>query len=126
MMNAQTFTKAQKREIRRLAGLAYKREMSSAAAALEEDFKRWRRGELDVFELNEQIHKHHDGISRELYKQYAMGDPGCAVALAVRRGFLTDKDVPADIMSSIGGMVEFFKEFTAEKCRVDDLKRAGA
>ncbi len=115
MMNAPTFTKSQKREIRRLAGIAYEREMSAAAAALEEEFKRWRRGELDVFALNEQIHKFHNGISRDLYKQYAMGDPDCAVALAVRRGFLTDQEVPAEIMSSIGGMVEFFKEFAADK-----------
>jgi hypothetical protein len=115
MMNALTFTKSQKREIRRLAGIAYEREMSAAAAALEEEFKRWRRGELDVFALNEQIHKFHNGISRDLYKQYAMGDPDCAVALAVRRGVLTDQEVPAEIMSGIGGMVEFFKEYAADK-----------
>ena len=115
MMNARTFTKAQKREIRRLAGLAYERELFAAAAALEEDFKRWRRGELDVFALNEQIHKYHNGVSRELYKLYAMGDPGLSVAIAARRGVLQEKEVMPDIADCIGCLAEIFKEVAAEK-----------
>jgi hypothetical protein len=67
-MSARPFTKAQRREVRRLTGLAHERELSTAAGRLQSEFDRWRRGEIDVFILNECIHKFHDGTSRELYK----------------------------------------------------------
>jgi hypothetical protein len=108
-MNAGSLTKAQRREVRRLAGSAYKRELSAAAAALEEKFNRWRRGELDVFALNEQIHKYHDGVSRDLYQRYVLGEPQWAVADAVRRGILQEQEVVPEIMSCLGGLIEFFK-----------------
>jgi hypothetical protein len=43
------------------------------------DFDRWERGELDAFELKDQIHTFHQGAARELYARFAMnwrGMPG--------------------------------------------------
>jgi hypothetical protein len=110
VMNAQTLTKAQKRELRRLAATAHERELAVAVTALENEFNRWRRGEMDVFALNEQIHKYHDGVSRELYKRYVLGEPQWAVAFAVRRGVLQEKELTREMLSYIGGLVEFFVE----------------
>ena len=61
-MGLRSFSKAQKREVRRLAGLAHERELAAAVDNLRAQFERWRAGEFDVFELNERIHQFHDGI----------------------------------------------------------------
>ena len=66
MQNA-LLTKSQKRELRRLAGLAHERELSAAAQELAVSFDAWRSGKIDVFTLNEAIHGYHHGISREIY-----------------------------------------------------------
>ncbi len=45
------FTKSEKRELRRLAGEAYKAEMEKEVAQLEVAFKTWRDGKITVFDL---------------------------------------------------------------------------
>lgn len=109
-MNAASLTKAQRREVRRLTGLAHERELAAAARALDESFAQWRDGLMDVFALNQAIHQYHDGISRELYKRYVLGEPQWAVADAVRRGILHEQEVTPEILRCLGGLIEFFKE----------------
>lgn len=105
-MNMDSFTKEQRRELRRLAGLAHERELSTAAGSLEGEFGRWRRGEIDVFQLNEHIHKFHDGVSRELYKAYAMGRPELGVAVAIGRGVLKESEVDPAVLERLRGLIE--------------------
>jgi len=104
-MSMDSFTKGHRREIRRLAGLAHERELSTAAGSLESEFGRWRRGEIDVFELNEHIHKFHDGVSRELYKAYAMGRLEFSVAGAIARGVLQESEVDPAILEGLRGLI---------------------
>jgi hypothetical protein len=52
-MSTRSFSKAERREIRRLAGVAHERELSNAAADLQARFADWREGRIDVFALNE-------------------------------------------------------------------------
>jgi hypothetical protein len=100
------FTKAQQREIRRLAGLAHERDLSSAAGQLQSEFDRWRRGEIDVFVLNDSIHKFHDGISRELHKRYVMGEAEWSVASAIARQVLKESDVDRSILEGLRSVIE--------------------
>jgi hypothetical protein len=69
-MAADPNTKANKRKLRELAGMAYRRELGAELSKLEEEFARWRSGEIDPFELSDRIHRFHDGISRDLYVLY--------------------------------------------------------
>ncbi len=46
-------TKAQRRQLRELGGMAYERDLSSHLATLESEFVRWRAGEIDAFVLAE-------------------------------------------------------------------------
>jgi len=49
--------------------------------------------------LNEEIHLYHNGVSRELYKQYATGDPDMAVLLALKEGTLKFEELNEDCRS---------------------------
>jgi hypothetical protein len=66
------FTKSEKRELRRLAGEAYKAEMEKELAKLEAEFKIWREGKISVFDLDEQIHVYYSGPRKQQYGFYQM------------------------------------------------------
>ena len=92
-MAAQDISKAQKRELRRIVALAHERELTRALTALETHHARWRNNEIDVFELNEEIHKFHDGISRELYKIYVLGEPHWGAARGLANGVIEESEI---------------------------------
>jgi len=48
-------TKAQRRRLRELGGIAYERDLSGELAKLESEFKRWRGGQISPFELSDTI-----------------------------------------------------------------------
>jgi hypothetical protein len=103
---SQELTKAQKRRLRDLAGLAYGRELAAASEALLGEFHRWNNKEIDVFELNEKIHEFHNGISRALYGRYVGMDPKFGVAHAIQSGVLKRVEIDDDIFALVSGMVE--------------------
>jgi len=89
-------TKKQKKHIREIAGVAYEREMAAALDTLLAVFQKWKKGTANPFDVNEAIHKYHDGRSRDLYKQYVMGDADMAVMLALARGALKIEELNED------------------------------
>ncbi len=107
-------TKAQRRHIRDLAVIAHGRELGAALDALNNQFKKWQSGELDPWELNEEIHQHHNGIARELYKAYVMGDAFHAVGAAVVDGILELDEVREDCRPAVEGYARGFKRYVAE------------
>jgi hypothetical protein len=113
-MNAKSLSKAERRELRQLVELAHDRELSSAAADLMARFADWRAGKMNVFELNEQIHRYHDGPSRDLYKTYVIGKARWSVASAIARGVLKESEVSPVILESLRGATELFREMEAE------------
>ena len=105
-MSARPLTKAQMKAVRKLSGIAYERELAKAAGDLREQFEAWRRGEIDVFELNERIHQFHDGISRDLYKQYAMAEAGWNLAGAIRNDVIKESEVDPLILENLRGLID--------------------
>lgn len=103
-------TKAQRREVRRLAGVVYERELAAALGQLESAFGRWHRGEIDAFALNDEIHRFHDGASKDLWKQYALGEAGFGLAAAIARGILKETEVNTAILKNLGGLIAFARE----------------
>jgi len=91
--------------LRQFAGIAYERELSAAAQALQHEFSRWTSGAIDVFALNEKIHEFHQGISRELYSRYAVMDAAFAVASALRRGVIIRAEMGEPAYLSVEGIV---------------------
>ena len=60
------FTKAQRKKLRQLAGVAWDRELDQELEELYQQFLNWRNKKIDGFELNQLIHDHH----RALRKRY--------------------------------------------------------
>ena len=91
-------TKPQKRELRRLIGLAHDRELSTALNALEEQFRRWRSGEIGPHDLNDAIHAFHQGPSRQLWVRYSDGLDDMALAFAVKHGIVAEHEIEPDLL----------------------------
>jgi hypothetical protein len=94
--------------------LAHERELSTAAGQLQSEFDRWRRGEIDVYVLNDHIHKFHDGVSRELYKRYAMGEAEWGVASAIAREVLNESEIDRSILEGLRSMIEWGRQTRQE------------
>jgi len=103
-------TKANRRKLRELAAVAHERELGAELAKVEQDFARWRRGEINPFELNHRIHRFHDGISREVYTTYRDIHPIQMVARAVANRILDRTEIPPDILASLEPSISFFEE----------------
>lgn len=108
-----TTPKATRKKLRALTQVAYERELSRALAALETEFKHWREGQLDAFELSQRVHTFHDGAARDLYKLYVLGEPELAVARALELGFVSEAETDADVLEAVARLRAFLRERSA-------------
>ena len=87
----------------------------------------WRAGEIDVWELNERIHKYHNGAAEELYKQYNVRWTDLVVALALQRGVLRQEEVPPEVWPYLQRQLSFLRiagRPRAGRARPDSGERA--
>lgn len=92
-------TEAHKRELGRIAGLAYERELAAALSALEQYFRRWRAGEIKSHDVSDAIEAFHQGKTRKLWSQYYNGGDNYLVAVAaVGTGIVKREEVAADLL----------------------------
>ncbi len=104
-----SYTKSQMRQLRRLADLAYDRELSTALNELEAEFARWHAGEIVPLELSDLIHRFHDGIARDLWKEHTHVRPPQIVARAVATAVLAESDVGPALMPLLKMSIEFYR-----------------
>ncbi|MFC1806886.1 hypothetical protein ACFL0T_00760 [Candidatus Omnitrophota bacterium] len=102
------FTKAEKKELKKLTGLAYERELKSALDDLNEKFKNWKLGGMTPFDLTDEIHNFHNGISRDLWKFYNMWEAHVAVARALAQGILERKEMKDAIFQKTEKLMHSF------------------
>lgn len=100
-MDKNRFTKSERKELRRLAGLSYERELANALESLEEDFKRWRKNKITVFEMNEIIHKFHNGIARDLWSFYTTRHTELNVKHAITEGIILETEISPGILEKL-------------------------
>ncbi len=98
-----------KQLIRELGSIAYEHELVALLEHLEQDFKKWRGGEMESVDLAERIHVFHDKTSRELYKRYWMGELDFAVAYAIVENILRADEVDARVMQALAPQIAFAK-----------------
>ena len=87
------YPKSIRAEFRDLVGKAHERELGQALEALEAHFERWHEGEISPWDLNELIHQHHHGPSREIYNRYGDSTPADLVCYAIHRGLLQPEEL---------------------------------
>ena len=93
------WSKKQRRELRELQGLAWERELSAVLEDLEGDFCSWRNGHISPFELNDRIHRFHNGRSRELFKSYSGSLDTFWLEAVVARGVIEESEVSEDLLA---------------------------
>jgi len=100
-------SKRLKRLVREWAAVAHDRELSKALLELHAHFDRWKRGEITAWDLNDLIHRFHDGASREIWKTYATNRLEPAVAIAVATDVLRREELPPELLQHLAGLVDF-------------------
>jgi len=103
------FSKNEKRELGKLAGLAYERELAKALEGLYARFLEWKKEDIDLFELNDQIHKFHNGISRDLWKVYDDRNNHIVIARAVANGIISMDEISIKLLEDLKPGIESFK-----------------
>ncbi len=67
-------------------------------------------GTINSFELNELIHNHHQGPSRELWSRYSnVRAADMVVAAAVVDGLIKQEEVPAEVFAAISRQLAFYQ-----------------
>jgi hypothetical protein len=103
------FTRRERAALRELAATAHERELETALTELYEKFGTWGGEGISAFELNDEIHKFHDGISRELYRYYVMNNPEVAVSIGIARGIVGLQELDEGLREKIAPMAEVFQ-----------------
>lgn len=112
----QDLSKAERRAIRELASLAYERELAGELTKLRASFDGWVAGEMTPFELEQVIHRFHDGVSRKLYNRYSSGSMlAHAVAAAVRRGTISVEEIPEPAREHLDRLIALIPEVAREE-----------
>ena len=98
-----------KKEMRRLAGIAYQREMDSELNEVYKEFEKWANGEIDCFELNDVIHKYHDETARYLWKINHM-KPDYLTARGIGKDIIKNEEVNPKIIEYLKDQIEFIRD----------------
>ena len=77
-------------------------------------------GELSPFDVNDQIHKFHDGVSQELFSSFSGSLPWFAVCGAHVDGILTDDDLTGARETVLDGT----KKFAVDYATLHDIETA--
>ncbi len=103
------FSKKQRKEMRELQGLAWQRELEEELGSLENLFSSWREGAIDAFQLSDQIHKFHNGASRDLYTRYSGNHYDITVPGAVANGKIDESEVSKELLEILSDDIEHFR-----------------
>lgn len=106
-VNQRTYSKKERRELRRLADKAYELELNQSLDDLYREFHRWSEGELLAGELSDAIHRFYRGPSRELFNLYNGVDKAFLVARGLALGLLSEEDVPQPLAQKLESLVRF-------------------
>jgi len=104
------YTKRQRRKLRELSEKAHEAELNKALNELYENFNDWNAGKINAFELNELIHKFHNGKSREIYNLYNSSVENFAVARAIVSDFLKQDNIDDGLLRLLEKEISFYKE----------------
>jgi hypothetical protein len=96
--------------LRNAAGIAHDRELSAALRDLRTEFDGWERGDIAADELNDRIHRFHDGLSREIWRRYATNHLEPVVAMAVATAVLSRDELPKELLDHLAELIELYEQ----------------
>ncbi|MBW1894903.1 MAG: hypothetical protein JRI91_14595 [Deltaproteobacteria bacterium] len=111
-----SYSKAVKKKMSHLAGLAHQREQEEYLAKLAEKFDAWRKKEIDCWDLTDAIHQFHQKDAQNVYKVYDSNDDyDIQVARGIRFGLLKREEVDEDVLTSIEDLLRALDDARGNK-----------
>ncbi len=95
------YTKAVNKKMRELSNQAYERELRQELKKLAEQFKLWEDSQIDTWDLEQKVHKFHNGAARELYKRYDMVSPEMILPYALFKEIIMYEELPEEIVDDM-------------------------
>lgn len=111
---ANEFTRHEKSLLRQLASEAWEAELTRELEELFERFCIWADDGISAFDLSDEIHEFHNGVSRELYKCYSGLPPESAVARAIALGMLNEESLEPALQEKLRPSIEAFRNLAEE------------
>ena len=105
------FTKSERKTIRKLAELAWERQLRSELHKIAIAITDMDKEVLSPFEVNQKIHAFHNGVSRELFNRYSDSLPWFPVCRAHYDKVLSDDDLMDASDKIRNGISKFAKDF---------------
>ena len=103
---ATEYTRKEKAILRQLASEAWESQLDSELDQLFESFCTWANKGISAFDLSDQIHAFHNGVSRELYKRYTSLPHEIAVARAVVLGLASEESIEPMLLEKLRPLIE--------------------
>lgn len=100
------YAKATSKKMRELSSQSYERELRKELETLAEKFKSWQDNQMDTWDLEEAIHKFHNGVARELYKRYNYLSPEEILSYALFQNIIAYEELPEEIADEIKMMTD--------------------
>jgi hypothetical protein len=82
-----------KREVRELGAKVYEAELTLELNKLHEQFEAWKAGSITCWDLNDLIHKFHNGVSRKMWGFYSGRQPEFEVVYGLNHGLLDKSEI---------------------------------
>ncbi len=111
---AAEYTRNEKAILRQLASEAWESELTGELGKLFESFCTWADKGISAFDLSDQIHEFHNGVSRELYKRYTALPPEIAVARAVVLGIFSEESINPSLLEKLRPLIEAHRDWGKE------------
>ncbi len=103
------YSKEVRQHLRRLAGEAFEKELGQNLGELCEPLGRWEKREISSTELDEFVHKVHQG-SRRVFNLHESLKADQIVARSLASGLLTEDEVPEFVREAVSGWVKFLRD----------------
>lgn len=109
------YSKAIYKKMRELSVTAYERELRGEMEKLAEQFQLWRDNQINTWDLEEAIHKFHNGPARKLYSRYRDLAPEMILPYALNKGLVAYEDIPEEIADEMRRNARWFEDRSAEE-----------
>jgi len=105
-----------KRELARLNGLCHERSLHQALSKLNGHFNKWKRQEIDSFELSDAIHQYHKNDAREVWLQYVNNKfYDLNVSYGLIRGLIQRTEISDELFEFLEPKIERYRKWEEEE-----------
>lgn len=96
-------SKGTRKELRKLLEQAYARELDRYLLDLSIKFEDWKNKKITCWDLEDEIHKFHEGISKKLYNFYNAGgvDQLYMISRALANDLLRKEEIPSEAIEIV-------------------------